>query len=282
MKTLFEYDNYRIYLRDYYDREKADKPYFSYQYLADKAGFKSKSFLYRIITQERRMSAASIIKLSRALKHSRDEAEYFENLVGYNQAKSEQEREHYFSRLIRVAKRQEVLPERALITPDQYELYSNWYHQVVRSIIDMYDFGGDYQWLASMLYPAITGKQASDSVALLLRLGLIAQEEDGRWHSVQQIITTGAQVQRHALRAYYGTCLQLAKQSMNGVIPERRNLSGLTLGVSEKTYEKMVERLAEVRQELVEMAVNDSGADRVYNLNMQLYPVSGNEHGRLK
>lgn len=228
------------------------------------------------------MSHSSTIKLSKALKHNRDEAEFFENLVGYNQAANEDEKEHYFSKLIRVAKRQKALPETAVITPDKYELYSTWYHQVVRSLIDLYEFDGDFVWLGKMVFPEITESQARKSVELLVRLGLVEQDENSVFHSVQKTITTGAQVQKRALRAYYQSCMQLANRSMAGVSPERRNISGLTLGVSDKTYKKMVERMAEVRQEFMEMADNDNDADRVYNINIQLYPVSDNDQEALK
>lgn len=273
-KSLFQYDNYRTYLKEYYSSQKEKNSFFSYQYLADKAGFKSKSFLYRIIMNGRCMSAASAIKLSRALKHTRDEAEYFENLVGYNQAKTEEEQEHYFGRLVRVTKRQKSLPENAIITPDKYELYSTWYHQVVRSLIDLYSFTGDYKWLAKKILPHITESQAKRSVELLERLELIEQDDSGVYHTVQKTITTGAQVQKRALRSYYQSCLQIAQRSINGVASDQRNISGLTLGVSEKTYHRMVERLAEVRKEFMEMADSDSEADRVYNIQFQAYPVS--------
>lgn len=281
-KSLFQYDDYRTYLKDYYSFQKEQNSFFSYQYLADKAGFKSKSFLYRIIKNGRCMSSTSAIKLSRALKHTRDEAEFFENLVGYNQAKTEEEQEHYFGRLVRITKRQKSLPENAIITPDKYELYSTWYHQVIRSLIDMYSFNGDYKWLAAMIRPHITESQARRSVELLKRLELIKQDNDGIYSSVQKTITTGAQVQKRALRSYYQSCLQIAQQSINGVAPELRNISGLTLGVSEKTYQKMVERLAELRQEFMQMADSDHEADRVYNIQFQAYPVSNPNSENLK
>ncbi len=282
MNSIFEYDNYRLYLKEYYDEQKEKHAYFSYQYLADKAGFKSKSFLYRIIMQERRMSSSSTIKISKALKHNRGEAEFFENLVGYNQARTEEEKEHYFGKLIVVSQHQKKLPKLALIRPDQYGLYSTWYHQSIRSLVDLYTFDGDFHWLAKMVQPNITVTQATRSIELLHRLGLIEENENGVFHSTEKTITTGAQVQKHALRSYYRSCMDLAANSMTGVSQEQRNISGLTVGVSQKTYNKMVERLAEVRREFAEMAVNDSEADRVYNMNIQLYPVSDVDQDRLK
>lgn len=282
MKSLFEYDDYRAFLKDYYSFQKETKHFFSYQYLADKAGFKSKSFLYRIIMKGRSMSAASSIKLAKALKLNRDETEFFENLVGYNQAKSEEEKEYYFSKLIRVSKRQKTLPETAIITPDKYELYSTWYHQVIRSILGLYHFNGDFKWLSKMVSPPITESQAKKSVELLERLGLITYDNKDDYIPVQKAISTGDQIRRRALRAYYQSCMQIAQRTISDISPEQRNISGLTLGISEKTYQKIVERLSEIRQEFMQLADNDEDADRVYNIHFQLYPVSGKSKERKK
>ena len=65
-----------------------------------------------------------------------------------------------------------------LLRQDQYEFISKWYHVVVRSLVDMYQFKNDYKWLAKMVNPPITVNQAKQSISLLERLGLIAKQKD--------------------------------------------------------------------------------------------------------
>ena len=86
MVRIFDYTDYRQYLADYYDHRKTESPGFSYTVLARKAGFKNKGFLHNVIHGHKNLSKTSVVKLSQALEHTRTQAEYFENLVFFNQA----------------------------------------------------------------------------------------------------------------------------------------------------------------------------------------------------
>ncbi len=95
MKKLFDYSNYREYLNDLYHSQKEKTTFFSYQYFANKIGFKSKDFIYRVIRGQRNLSRTSCFLISNALKHTDEEAKYFDNLVALNQSKSEKERQYF-------------------------------------------------------------------------------------------------------------------------------------------------------------------------------------------
>ncbi len=49
MPNIFNYMDYREFLEDFYDEQKSANKAFSYQYFANKAGFKSKSFIKLVI-----------------------------------------------------------------------------------------------------------------------------------------------------------------------------------------------------------------------------------------
>ena len=46
MISIFEYLDYRKYLKDYYDNRKTEDSAFSYQSFADKAGLTNRGFIY--------------------------------------------------------------------------------------------------------------------------------------------------------------------------------------------------------------------------------------------
>jgi len=161
----------------------------------------------------------------------------------------------------------------ALLADDQVEYISTWYHAVVRSLIGLTPFSGDYKKLASMVIPAITVAQAKKSVALLTRLGLIYLEDSGMYAIQNATISTGVEYQAVALRAFYKECFKLAERSMDQIDRSERNISGVTLGLSDKSYKLMVERINDLRKEFLVLAEDDTHADRVYNLTMALFPV---------
>ncbi len=104
MVNIFEYQNFRNYLHDYYLEQKKNKRNFSYRFFSGKAGINAPSFLYYVIKGKRNLTKNSIVKISHAIGHSRDEAEYFENLVFFNQAKTIIEKTHFYSRVVEIRK----------------------------------------------------------------------------------------------------------------------------------------------------------------------------------
>ena len=99
MPSIFEYMDYREFLRDYYRWKKVLSPSFSYTVFAKKAGFGSKSFLPHVINGIRDLSRDSIFQIGEALGLDAKAMSYFEDLVGFNQSKALKQKAHFFSRL---------------------------------------------------------------------------------------------------------------------------------------------------------------------------------------
>ena len=130
MVNLLEYQNYREYLKDYYNEQKRTKKYFSYRYFAQKADINASAFLYYVIEGKRNLTKKSIIKISTAIGHTKEEAEYFENLVFFNQAQTIAEKSMYYTKIVEHRKTVDI----KIVGEDQYEFYSKWYHSVIREL----------------------------------------------------------------------------------------------------------------------------------------------------
>src|SRR3954469_6473209 len=89
---VFEYSNYRSFLRDLYEFEKAAHRKFSFRYFSKQAGFSSPNFLKLVIEGKRNLSIESIARFAKALKLNKEEATFFRALVLFNQASTTEER----------------------------------------------------------------------------------------------------------------------------------------------------------------------------------------------
>jgi len=274
MKNIYEYLDYRAYLNDFYKDRKANDVRFSFQVWADMAGFKAKDFIFRVMRGASRLSVQSANALAKAMGLSSNESAYFREMVNYNQAKTFEEREKHFAALHRMHTRFKSKSDASVIPHDYFELYSEWYHAATRSLINSYGFTDDYAWLAKKVYPAISVPKARKSVALLEKLGLIRKEVDGRYVVTDKDITTGDEVQRGALLCFYLNGMELMKNSLEKLPMDVRNISGLTVGVSQPAYEKIVERIKICRKEIAFLAREDKVPDRVYQVNFHLFPLS--------
>jgi uncharacterized protein (TIGR02147 family) len=281
MPNVFTYLDYRKYLADYYEEQKAKAPGFSYQILSNKAGFGNRGFIFNVIKGVKSLSKSSIVKLCRALKLSKTEADYFENLVSFNQADNFSERDFYYERLNSSRVTNPEASKAQKLRQDQFEFYSKWYHSVVRSLIDMHHFKGDYKQLAKMVHPRITEKQAKNSVALLEKLELIKKQADGSFKLTSQSITSlGTEAINLGLQKFHLENMQLAAKALQELPGQKRDISGLTLGISEKTVQKIRDEIRSFQNRIMEIANGDTEADRTYQLNFYLFPTSQPDNER--
>lgn len=280
MVNIFDYSDFRKYLKDYYSEKKDRTVTFSYQYLAKKAGFNNRGFAYNIMNGKKNLSPANCFKISQALGHNRDETEYFENLVAFNQAKGLREQKHFFEKLRQIKARGKGYSKAQLVYHDQYEFYSRWYHSAVRSLIGMYGFKNDFKWLAKMVTPAITVTQARQSVELLKKLGMIKRRKNGTYGITHKSITTGKDVVRLAVQNFHDECTDLAKNALRNMAKENRSITGLTLGISKASYDRIVEETLRFQENIMDIANNDPDADRVYQYNFHIFPVSKADNGK--
>ncbi len=282
MINVFDYTDYRKFLEDYYEERKAANPSFSYQVLAQKAGFTNKGFVYNLVKGKRGLSKSNFFKMREALGLNKYEAEYFENLVSFNRAKGLKEEKHYFERMSSLKSRGKAKSEMQVIRKDQYDFYSTWHHSAVRSIIDMYDFKDDFKWLARMISPPITAKQAKHSVALLYKLGLIERERNGIYKVKEKNITTGTDVMGLAIQNFHKECAALSQNAIQNLPKEQRSISGLTMGISRPVYLKICEEILQFQNRIADLVSADKDADKVYQLNFHMFPISKSDNERKK
>ena len=104
LKSIFEYDNYRTYLKDVYEFHKKSNKKYSYRYFARMAGFQSSNFMMLVIDGKRNLALPSIEMFAKALKLNKEDADYFRNLVLFNQAGTFEEKDAYALELLKSAR----------------------------------------------------------------------------------------------------------------------------------------------------------------------------------
>ena len=274
-KKVFEYLDYREFLKDYYNSKKEANPAFSLRVFSDKIGFKAKDFISRVMNGDKNLSNQSIPKVASGLRLGKHETEFFIGLVKFNQAETTEERNAAFEemqaalKVVRFAEKQHILGHA------QYMVYSHWRHLTIRSLIGMFGFDGDYETLAKQVHPHITADEARKSVKLLEECELIKKDKNGKYVLTENAITTGDRTSKLALRGYHQRCLKLAAESIDRDPPGSRHISGLTLGISQEGYERIVERINAFRKEIALIAEEDQDSDKVFQLQFALFPVGG-------
>ncbi len=268
--NIFEYDNYREYLKDYYLLAKKTNKNFSFRFFAREAGFKACNILKLVMDGNRNISSESVEKFVKGLKLNKEEAVYFRNLVGLTQAETLKDKQFHAMEIMRCRKYRQIYP----LNESQFNYFYLWYVSAIRELVCLPDFREDPEWIAKKLIPSITPSEVSRGIKVLLNLQFLVRNKEGNLVQSAANISTADEVTSSALSHFHRQMLELAGASIERVARDKRDISSQTLGVSQSTAGKIKEMIQEFRKKIIEVASGDSSPDSVYQLNFQLFPLA--------
>jgi uncharacterized protein (TIGR02147 family) len=275
MANIFEYTNFRDYLAKCYEEKKQINPKYSYQAFSNKMGFNNKGFLFNVIKGKRNLSIPHhCYKLSKALRHTKAETDYFEWIVAFTQTKNEEERTYILEKM-QQDKKGKHLP--VFLGKDDYEYLSKWHYSAVRALIEMFpirDANESYEFVSRKIFPPITVAQAKKSIELLDSLKIIHKGDDGFYHCTGKKIRASKEVSESAKNRFHIELTELAKQSVIYPPSNLHFVKSLTLGISEKTYHELNAETQKFTERLLDIAASDDAADRVYQYQLVLFPLT--------
>ncbi len=269
MPNIFEYTDYREYLKDYFAEAKKKNPNFSHRWLSMKLGLSTPNLIMLVMQGKRNLTQTVGFKLCTVLGLSNSEADYFNSMVLFIQAKTHDEKNIHFLKMIELRRNVKTTK----IEEKQYEFYSNWYNPVVRELVTYPDFDDDPKWIAKRLQPSITPQQAQRSIDLLLALGLITKK--GKvYNQADPLVSTGPAVNSLAVVNFHRKTACLASESFDRHTKKERTITSCTINISEERFEELKRELADLRKKAMALAQDAGKSTRVYQLNLQLFPVS--------
>jgi uncharacterized protein (TIGR02147 family) len=92
-------------------------------------------------------------------------------------------------------------------------------------------------------------------------------------------VTTGPGPLGHHVVNYHRVMIEQAARALDDVPREQRDISSLTLCVGQEGFERIRQRIADFRQELLQIAELGERADRIVQIGFQLFPLSTQSKG---
>jgi uncharacterized protein (TIGR02147 family) len=270
--NVYSYSDYRRFLADHYAYAKAAHS-FSFRAFSQRAGIRSSNYLKLVIDGERNLSAAMATRFAKGCGLTGDRAEFFCELVAYCQATSVAERNRGYERLYRFR------PFRAVhqLAKEQAAYHSQWYVPAIRELVRRADFQDDPAWIALQLEPKISPAQAEKALATLLKLGLLRRQpakDGGRLEQTSELVTTGAGPLGHHIFSFHHMMLERAGYALDHSPREERDISCVTLCVSDAKLQELKQRVRAFRKELLQAAEVDNLPERVVQVNFQVFALS--------
>ncbi len=271
LPDVFEFEDYREYLKAYYASARAAVPGFSFRSFSKKAGYTSPNFLKLVMDGDRNLGEESVARFASAFGLTGARRRYFERIVAFCQATDTEERNDAFARLRATQAYKRARP----IESDLFDYLSNWYGPAIREMTARLDFQEDPAWVAAELLPPIKPDEAAKTLDTLERLGLVERDGDGRLRRGEPTLTTGPEVTGLAVRNFHSQMLERAEQSLDLVHKDLRDVGTVTVAVSHKTAVELKARVQDFRSSVLRLCDAEEAPEVVYQLNLQLFPLSG-------
>ncbi|OWV00618.1 TIGR02147 family protein [Fibrobacter sp. UWR2] len=267
MKPIFEYTDYREWIRDAFDDFKQRKTVISWRYMAMKLGADPGNLL-RVSQGKIHLTLSLVKPMAEFFELDEKETAYWTELVCFGRAKTDAEALNHYEKM-QILK---GIPLKRL-AKKELEFYRHWYCNSIRSIIGICRFKDDYEGLAESCTPPITVEEAKSAVKLLYDLNMISKDRDGYWKVNDTFVSTGGNWRSEAVRTFQKETIRLAGESLERHAPPLRDISTVTMTFNMDDIALIREKIKEFRSELLRMSQEGNGDDTVFQLNVQLFPI---------
>jgi uncharacterized protein (TIGR02147 family) len=271
MKDVYQYLDYREFLKDYYEHKKTELLFFSYRFFAKKIGI-NYSILVRILNKSLHLSEKKIEGVIKACHLNEKEGNFFEVLVCFNKAKNAKNAQIYFDKLLSIKSfRQDVL------LANQFEFFKKWYYTALWTFLQKAPFTGNFKELGLKLNPSLSVAETKSAIKLLVDLGLVEKDAQGTYRAIHTNVTTGQAWHSLAITEYQKAMIQLGYESLDRFPKKYRDVSTVTINLPRESLEEIREFIGKFRRSMIKLAEGYTVAGSVYQLNIQLFPLTNEE-----
>ena len=275
MKPIIEYSNFRQYLLDYYEERKRVSA-FSWREFSKVAGFTSSSYMKVVCDGKSKLSKIGVERVATAIGLTGFELDYFRAMVKFGQAANEETKKAAYRDMLAIAKVHKV----RVLEGDLFAYYDTWRNPMMRELAPLMP-GATPGEMAKMCYTETSAQEVRESLDFLTKAGLLKKEKDGSFAQSETSVSGTPDATRLALRGMHRQMAQLATPALELPACER-NFSGVTMGVSRESYDRIVRLLDECRRQIIAIAAEDKNIEQVYRLNLQLFPLTKSVKGEQK
>lgn len=157
------------------------------------------------------------------------------------------------------------------VSLDTFAVISDWYHIAILELTFVSEFKADSKWISKKL--SITTEEAKSAVERLKRLGLLL-EENGSYIKSSKLLTNRSDVSTSAAhKALQRQIIEKALLAIDECAAEEKDITSMTMAIDISNLDKARELTRKYRREMCAL-LEDGEQTQVYNLGIQLYPIS--------
>lgn len=255
--NIYDFQDYRDFLKAWFEYKKSSSDYWSYGLWARKLGLKTTSALTMVIKKDRHAGPKMVEKFITYFDLSTDSQNYFKELV----------------RLNKVTKSDPKLL--VMLTGNQGssqstkgDLVFQWLAFAIREMSHLEDFRPKWDYILSRLRPKVEIPQVQLLLEKLVQKGILTSD----YKVTNKVIAPEGDVNPIEVKNYHNSIMELAKEALS-ISPTERIFTSSTISVAKKDIAKAQKMIRDFQVEFGKEMEAKPGDD-VYLLNMQLFPLT--------
>lgn len=269
MKKIFEYDDYRVFLKEVFEFKKEKTFFFSYQYCANKLNT-SKSYIKLIIDRKRHMSLDKVNAVAVLFDIPEEDRRFFLLLFLYNTAQDKVLRESFFDILtkMRYLRKRDQDFSSQVVEDDKENLFNDWLKMAIHPLVKLSDFQEKPSWILDKLNnPAeITETQVLNTIEIMIEEGLFERKE-GRLE-VCDFVSSAPTAFDDNFFSIFKVGLFRAIDLIDNIEEHKpRNFNMLTLALNDEDIEKLHNKFFEIRDFAKQLSEKSSDQKHVILVN---------------
>lgn len=251
--NIFDFTKFRKYLAAYQEKRQEAEPTFSRTEFCNQLGLPNTRSYFNDVVQGKRLTDNMLDRFIGVIGLKANEAKYFKAMVRFDQGKTADVRDQAFSDMMRLNK-----TPQAIVDPNSYEFFGNWYNSTVYAILEVLDIGDDLTELAQKIFPPVSEKHLKSSLALMQKMDLIKRNEHGFWKPTKESLATVQQSKSQMILQFQKQCLELSKQALESENGESRDMTTFTFAVSKNAQAKVEKAAEKFKEQLRQIVTADS------------------------
>ncbi len=275
-----DYLDYRKFLADFYEykrnKTKKDIRPYNYQMFSAAADIKSPNYLKMIIEGRRNLSDDMILKFARALALSKEQTEEFVHLVNFTQTSEPAERNMHLKKISEMRVVQKL--RSGEIDQKTWNKIPNWAAWVIYAMVDMQGVKFNISSLKKLLRGKASENEIETALESLLNSGeLVKDATTGEIKKAHQLMDAADDIPVALVRKLQTQLMYLGLESLYEDQANEREFGTLTMCLTKEEFEEIKFKLRQMRKSIHKdnsIARGKSKGDKVYQLNIQLFPVT--------
>jgi uncharacterized protein (TIGR02147 family) len=271
---IYQYHDYRLFLKDWFGYLKTVKSGFSVRALARNSGL-SESYLSMVLSGDRNLSAQKLTRLSPFLGLDQSQQSYLGWLRTIIEADEEDERLEALKKIQRFEK------YRALNSRDieDYEYLTHWYYVSIREMTALPDFVLDADWIRRRLKNRVGVEEIREAIEFLTMHGYLSIE-NGKCLRPDKPVHGKTGVIRPALIKFHREMLSQACDSIETTPREERNISAHTAAIPLAHMDEVKKIMEDARAKIIALTAKDVTTEsEVYHFGFLAFPVTKSRKG---